>query len=638
MQVKSQDSIVVKRQGRTIAPGLWLFSTINTIASFAFVLLVVLSSTMRVIGQTTSSLLVQPPNTDQFPLFSVQIKPPMTQDIEGGPLSQDQIQVYENEGQVDVLSLEQTRIGVHFTLAINGSTFFDLNDENGFSPYDRILEVLTGWVSTREFDEADSWSLVTNESLSIRNTASTEVWRLSLMNYEPNFRNVIPDLESLATAIEVARDRMVPFGVDKSILYITTPPSPEQIETVNALSVEAQLAGIQVNVWMVAEDLFLANAQGAALINLAQNTEGSFFNYTGTESIPNPESYLSSIGSFYTLTFETQIRETGSYPLQVQVSLPEGDISGESIPFYLEVEPPNPILITPPDTVERRSGQGTENDTPNFFPDLADINILIEFPDGHPREIRTSRLIVDGKVVQEKDQAPFDTLTWDISSLTESGEVRLQVEIVDSLGLSGRTIETPVQIVLIEPEPESTALMDQPWVIAIVIGASLILVFGLFRLLKSEWGKKVLKLFHKDKQAHASQVDQDAQFGSDPFYRGDATLHPLSVETSFDLSQRIPVTKSTLIIGSDPEAADIFLSAPSIAGMHAQLQYHQGRYWIKNLDSTRGTWVNYHLMNSEPWQIKPGDIIYIGDLGFRFTIINAEQEPEVSVSKYKPNP
>jgi hypothetical protein len=615
---------------------MWFLGCLITIARLAFVFLVVLNPPVRVFGQTTSSFLVQPPKTDEFPLLSVQVKPPMTLEIEGGPLSQDQIQVYENERQVDVLSLEQTRIGVHFTLAINGSTFFDLNDENGVSPYDRILEVLTGWVSTREFDKADSWSLVTNENLSIRNTASPEVWRLSLMNYEPNFRNAIPDLESLSTAIEVARDRVVPFGVDKSILYIATAPTPNQIEVVNALSIEAQLAGIQVNVWMVAEDLFLANDQGTALINLAQNTGGSFINYTGTESIPNPESYLSSIGSFYTLRYESQIRETGSYPLQVQMSLPEGDISGESIPFYLEVEPPNPILLTPPETIERRSDQGTENGTPNFFPDLADINILIEFPDGHPREIRTSRLIVDGQVVQEKDQAPFDTLSWDISSLTESGEVRLQVEVIDSLGLIGQTIETPVQIVLIEPEPESTPIIDQPWVIAIIVGASLILAFGLFRLLNSAWGKKVLRILNKDKQGHASQLDQDAQTDSDPFYRGDASLHPLSLEASFDLSQRIPVTKSTLIIGSDPEAADILLNAPSIAGMHAQLQYHQARYWIKNLDSTRGTWVNYHLMNSEPWQIKPGDIIHIGDLGFRFTIINAEQEPEVSVSKYKP--
>jgi hypothetical protein len=637
MQANPQDSIVVRRQGRFSVPGPWLFCTINTIVSLAFVFLLVLCPPVRVIGQTTSSLLVQPPTTDEFPLLSVQIKPPTTLDIEGGPLSQDQIQVYENERQVDVLSLEKTRIGVHFTLAINGSTFFDLNDENGVSPYDRILAVLGGWASTREFDEADSWSLVTNESLNIRNSASPEAWRRSLMNYEPNFRVVIPDLGSLSSAIEAARDRVVPFGVDKSILYITTAPSPEQIEAVNALSVEAQLAGIQVNVWMVAEDLFLANDQGAALINLAQNSGGSFFNYTGTESLPNPETYLSSIGSFYTLTYETQIRETGSYPLRVQINTPQGDITGESIPFYLEVEPPNPILLTPPETIERRSGQGTENGTQNLFPDLADINILIEFPDDHPREIRASRLIVDGQVVQQKDQAPFDTLTWDISSLTESGEVRLQVEVIDSLGLSGRTIETPVQIVLIEPDPESTALMDGPWIIVIVIGASLILAFGLFRLWTSEWGKKVLKFFHKDKQEHTSQLDQDAQSGSDSFYRGDANLHPLSLETSFDLTQRIPIAKSTLIIGSDPEAVDILLNDLSIAGTHVQLQYDQGRYWIKILDSTRGTWVNYKLLGRDPWQIKPGDIIHIGDLGFRFTIINAEQEPEVSVSKYKPN-
>lgn len=592
---------------------------------------------MSVDGQVVNAVLVQPPTAEDFPELSVQVKPPISFEFGDAQISQDQISVFENERQVEILALNRMHIGVHFTLAINGDSFFDFNDENGVSPYDRILEVLEGWASTRDFAEADSWSFITNEGTGIRNTGSGEVWRLSLIDYEPNFRNATPDLESLSSAIESARDRVVPFGVDKSILYITAPPMPEQIEAVNALTLEAQLAGIQVNVWMVGDAYYLSNEQGAVLTSLAENTGGRFFNYTGTEPLPDPESYLSSIGSFYTLTYETRIRETGTYPLRVTINSPAGEVSGESVPFYLEVEPPSPILLAPPETIERRMGQSTEENGQNLYPDLTDINILIEFPDGHPREIASSRLIVDGRVVQVKDQPPFDMFIWDISTLDESGEHRLQVEVRDNLGLTGRTIETPVQILVIEPEVVKQPLLNRPWVIALIVGLAIGVAFGIYWLARSAWFINQIKKFQKQFLKQSLLADQRKHQGAYPFYRGDVLLHPLALGASFDPDQRIPIEKSSVIIGSDPEKADIVFNKPGIAGMHAQVNYHQGRYWLKNLDATRGTWINYQLMNGESVQIKPGDIIHVGDVGFRFTIINADQAPEVTVSKFKPN-
>ncbi len=592
---------------------------------------------MSVAGQVVNAVLVQPPTAEDFPELSVQVKPPISLEFGDAQISQDQISVFENERQVEILALDRMHIGVHFTLAINGDSFFDFNDENGISPYDRILEVLEGWASTRDFAEADSWSFITNEGSGIRNTGSGEVWRLSLIDYEPNFRNATPDLESLSSAIESARDRVVPFGVDKSILYITAPPMPEQIEAVNALTLEAQLAGIQVNVWMVGDAYYLSNEQGAALTSLAENTGGRFFNYTGTEPLPDPESYLDSIGSFYTLTYETRIRETGTYPLRVTINSSAGEVSGESVPFYLEVEPPSPILLAPPETIERRMGQSTEENGQNLYPDLTDINILIEFPDGHPREIASSRLIVNGQVVQVKDQPPFDMFTWDISTLDESGEHRLQVEVRDNLGLTGRTIETPVQILVIEPEVVKQPLLNRPWVIALIVGLAIGVAFSIYWLARSAWFINQIKKFQRQFLKQSLLADQRKHQGGYPFYRGDVLLHPLTLGASFDPDQRIPIEKSSVIIGSDPEKADIVFTKPGIAGMHAQVNYHQGRYWLKNLDATRGTWINYQLMNGESVQIKPGDIIHVGDVGFRFTIINADQAPEVTVTKFKPN-
>lgn len=634
--MKNKCLLRIRRQGYLSDPGVWLNRILLRMIRLCCILVIVLIGGMPVEGQVSQSLLVQPPTTEDFPILSVQIKPPNTVEFEGLQLERDQIQVFENEEQVDILSLDQTHVGVHFTLAINGSTFFDLNDENGISPYDRIREALETWVSTRYFAEADSWSLITNEGVRIWNTSSGEVWRMSLVGYEPNFRNVIPDLVGLSTAIENARDRMVPFGVDKSILYITTPPSAQQIESINALALEAQLASIQVNVWMVGDAYFLTNDQGGSLINLAQNTGGSFFSYTGTEPLPDPEPDLSGLGFFYTLTYETSIRETGSYSLRVQIDTPEGEISGEGVPFYIEVEPPNPILLTPPETIERRFEQVAEADDLELYPDLAEINIMIEFPDGHPREIMTSRLIVDGEAVIVKDQPPFDAFTWDISKLDASGEHVLQVEVRDSLGLTGQTIETPVQILVVEPEIEIQPLLKRPWFIALLVGLGALLVFGIIWLIRRLWQQNRLKKTEKDGLKEALSSEWRDLFGPDDVRFGEGRLQTLRLEESLEDRQSFAIQGSKMVIGSDPALADVVFEDPSVVGRHALLHYHQGQYWISPLDESGGTWVNYKLLNRYSVPLQSGDIIHIGDLGFQFTIIDADHPPEVTVSKYKP--
>ena len=459
---------------------------------------------------------------------------------------------------------------------------------------------------------------------------------MSLMGYEPNFRNVTPNFESLSTAIEIARDRVVPFGVDKSILYITTQPSAEQIEAVNELSLEAQLAGVQVNVWMVGDAYFLTNDQGGALINLAQNTGGTFFNYTGVEPLPNPEETLSSIGTFYTLTYETSIRETGSYPLRLEINTPGGAFSGESVPFFLEVEPPNPILLSPPETIERRLEQIGETGDLDLFPDLAEIGVLIEFPDGNPRVITASRLIVDGAVVLVKDQPPFDVLTWDISTLDESGVHNLQVEVTDSLDLSGRTIETPIQILVVEPEADIQSLLQRPWFIVLLVGLGVIAFLVVFWLIGRLWKQIQIKKLNKDDSEKAGRSEWQDLFGYDSAIWGEVELQPLKIEKSQEKQQGVTISDPKIIIGSDPDLADVVLDDPSVAGRHALLFINQDQYWISQLDENKATWINYQLLEGNPVPLQAGDIIHVGELGFRFTIIDADHPSEVTVSKFKP--
>ncbi len=72
-------------------------------------------------------------------------------------------------------------------------------------------------------------------------------------------------------------------------------------------------------------------------------------------------------------------------------------------------------------------------------------------------------------------------------------------------------------------------------------------------------------------------------------------------------------------------------------GVHARLKLMAGRFWLQDMDSTGGTWVNYGLIGTEIVRIYTGDLIHFGSAGFRFTINDDQARHEATVSKYEPN-
>jgi hypothetical protein len=424
--------------------------------------------------------------------------------------------------------------------------------------------------------------------------------------------------------------------VDKVLLYITPPPLLEEINTVTTLTEAARLAGIQVNVWMLGEEFFLTNAQGGALVDLAARTGGEFFYFTGTENLPDPETYMEGLGVSYTLQFESGIRETGTYTIQVVADLPDGELRGESGEFYIDVQPPKPILLSPPAVILREPPRNWAGDLNDLIPARRVIEILLEFPDHYPRELVISRLYVDGLVVDQRVEAPFTALTWDLTSLVETGEHMLYVEVEDSLGLMGETIVTPIQVEVQLPEPEPP-LSNQKLgmiVIGIILTATVILlIFWMTRhflsgKLANQMAKKIFDIRRKPGTAGYIRPEQAGWVS--------ATLIPLD-DPGFDLTHKIiPITRSQTSFGSDPERVDQVLKGEDISRLHARLRVKDGVFWLNDVGSDGGTWVNYGLIGREPVQLYPGDLIHFGILGFRFTMIDPSLPPEATVSKYEP--
>ena len=90
------------------------------------------------------------------------------------------------------------------------------------------------------------------------------------------------------------------------------------------------------------------------------------------------------------------------------------------------------------------------------------------------------------------------------------------------------------------------------------------------------------------------------------------------------------------MIGSEPSLADLVLDENDIDGKQAQLYHQDGDFWLRDLNSAEGTWVNYERISKNPQKLKPGDVLHFGKHGFRFTIVDDLTAPIVVVRKYKP--
>jgi hypothetical protein len=577
------------------------------------------------------------PDLEGFPTVNVQFR--FTEGITQ-PLQLDlgQVSVVENNQEVSILSLEQINTGVHFSLVINGSREFDLRDANGVSPYQKISDVLVEWANSRRFDPDDAWSFVTHEGVAIRNTSSPEAWVTALEAYQPNFRTMEPRLEALEAAIQMANEWIVPFGVGKTLLYLTPPPSADQIDAINALAQTALFGDIRVYVLMIGDAYFLTNQQGRALSNLAAVTGGELFHYTDVESLPDLETMFSSQGIIYDLNYLSQVREPGSYPLRIEVDLPEGRAFGESQPFYVNVLPPKPIFLCPPASIARKESLVQGESGKRLLPEEVSIEIMIEFPDGYSREIAASRLYVDESLVGEKVSSPFDILVWDLEKIIESGEHIVQVEVEDVLGLSSRTIAMPIVVEVesaqsennIDPSRQKIGLTLSG---AILLIAFVILLFWSIKRIQELPFTQTLKSRWLTHTKMPTRQDQQLPAATEQAY---ATLVSLTHLDGKESPEVFFINQKNVILGRNQEHVDVLIDAPGIDPVHAQIRVRSNRYYLNDLGSKSGTWLNYEKIGTRLVEIRTGDMIYLGITGFRFTIIGEQAEPPFIISKYEP--
>ena len=82
--------------------------------------------------------------------------------------------------------------------------------------------------------------------------------------------------------------------------------------------------------------------------------------------------------------------------------------------------------------------------------------------------------------------------------------------------------------------------------------------------------------------------------------------------------RRYPLSLSPFYIGRT-ESNDIMVKDDHVSGQHAKLCFEEGQFWIEDLESTNGTYVNGERI-AEKNPLKDEDLIKIGAAIFKFKL------------------
>ncbi len=604
-------------------------------------------------AQALSLATLSSPDLEEFPRISAFLDVRDAQGYFVSSLVAEDITINEDGQQLFAAELAELRPGAHIVVAVNPGPSFDVRDTLGYTRYGLFSNAIGAWAVSLTADPIDALSLVTPAGILASRQTDANEWLTAWQGYQPDFGAAEPGLDVLSQAIDLALDAPPQEGMGRAVFFITPIMALESIDTLQNLTDRAREG--QVRVYVVAIDApDMLNSSFAGLLQtLPTQTGGQYLNFTGAEELPDFNTLFESPRRTYQLVYNSRVSTAGVHDFNVIVDTPQGQIPSQLISYEIALRPPNPVIVSPPNQILRAVPPDAELSLENLAPGEQIIEMVVDFPDTIQREITHSVLYINDEVADENNAPPFDRFTIDLDPYQASELVMLRVEATDELGLTGSGIDTPVQITVQPPRTDFSAMLARNT--ALVAGSAVVvagLVFFLILVIAGRIRPRQLGERKSKRAAYTDPVTQPLskmdiernrqalagannvitrltrprtrqnteQLSKAPSSEPIAYLVQVSEEDLSSQGKIIPVTRNEIIFGSDPETAQIVVDDPAVEAVHARLwRDAQGVFYIADIDSVAGTWLNYSPVSPDGTRLTHGDLLHIARNGFRFT-------------------
>ncbi len=595
---------------------------------------------------------LSPPSLSNFPVITTYLDVRDENGLFVNGILASQVTIDEDNQALPVQGLNEIKPGAQFVVALNPGRSFVVRDANGKSRFDSLKQALQTWVKAQPEPASDDLSLIIANGPQVIHNTDTQQLQAAMQTFQLGSVPDNPDLNVLSSAVETVADAPPRQGMGRAILFITSLPAIDLTVGLKSLAGSASQQGIHISIWLVAPPDQADLPAAAQLRDLANQTHGQYFFYSGSETLPDIQTLLQPMQVSYSLSYRSKIASSAPHTISAQIVTASGTISTPVQTFELNIKAPNPMFVSPPTQILRETPKDDQEPRVDLLPSQQPLEILIEFPDGISRPIITSTLFIDGAAVAVNRSEPFDKFNWDLTSYTTDSDHLLHVEVVDTLGLHGASRDIPVHITVKRTTQGVLMAMYRngpllAGMAALLAGAVLLLVLILGgRIRPITFGRGIqpgAKVRPAEKTVPHRRSDpvtqpvldepvgpavrhrpawmnrlQRSQHRASP--KAIAYLSRLSEADQEQDSTPIPVEAEEVMLGSDPVRSSLAIDDPSIEPMHACMRREGVTYRLSDQGSVAGTWVNYTPVSSEGVLLEHADIIHIGRVGFRFTL------------------
>ncbi|MFN2144149.1 MAG: FHA domain-containing protein, partial [Anaerolineales bacterium] len=569
--------------------------------------------------------------------------------------------VFEDEQPIQA-SITEARPGAQIVVAFTGGDSFGVINLNLQTRYDVIKTWLMNWADSLVETDVDDLSFIVPEGIVVSHATDPQQLADGLENYQPNFGTVVNPVEILSAAIDLALDPTPKEGMGRTVVFITGGISDDQQDALLSQIARASQAGIRLQIGLVNSTNFFSGNQAIQLQSAAQQTDGQYFAYSSEEVLPDLNILLEASRRVYVLEYRSMLTTSGTHTIQVMVNSDIGEILSEPKQFDATIAPPTPVFVSPPAQIIRAIPEDARNQPENLAPNIQTVDVLIEFPDGYTREITSLGLYVNNVLTAETSEPPFAQLTFDLTPYQTDETLNLRLEATDELGLTGSSIEIPVDITIetghssIIPGLSSNA----PLIIGGVIAFTAVILFLVLviagRIRPRKMGerrqkrqarqdpvtqpiKRKLKAKTKREEQSAQQakiMERISQRISTPRIQWPSRTRPTTdpygtlvrvAEDGEPMKEgTFLLTMNELTFGADPKQAVLTLNHPCVEPLHARLwRTDEGLFYLEDSGSVAGTYVNYAQVAANGTLLHHGDLIHIGKIAYRFNLSQPKQ-------------